>query len=1109
MSAPSSNRTPAAPFTRLTYADALAVFEPGSNGRAVCPLCQAPNMSIDPDGDGDALLNCFTPECQPADLYRHAREILGGEAPTLRPRPGSPRVDPRSSRRKTTPEDARALWDKAQACRSHPYLSAKSIDPERAALRVDARGFLLVPMFDAAGEIQAVQRINPDDHSDKRTWGSPRGTRHVLAGEGREILAEGYATAWAIRETTGRPVVVCFHAGNLVHVAPDYPDAEICADVDPSGAGARESLRTGRPVYLPPGTGKRDAWDAWAIDPDALAAVLDRPPRHDPEREDVQPAQDEAAAWYMDRARRQPLTPENREALGVGVQDDRGVALPLAADLADRAGKIYRQRTADALARVRFPMASRPEAIKDLAEIPDAPGVHLVRAPLGSGKTSILARRLADAARARGESVVYITHRQSLVESAARMFDMGHYRDRASEHNPRGLAICLPSIVKDRYAPALDNAGLVIVDEVDACFHFLASGVCRAGGKSAADVRDRLRDLIRNAPRVLAMSADVGDLADEAMTEAAADRNVNRYELPARRNGKTARILTGKRSHVITDVTRRAVQSAADGKPALVLCESADLAHAVERYAVVSGIAPASVLCVTDARSGEKPVRAWLNSPDTESERYNLVVASPKVTTGVSLEGGHFRTVVSMYAGRVLTPAEHLQQLARCRTAAAVEIGLESTRRAYFARDPDGMAAETPRHSDPPKGATDWDRLAWKVRRDRSLQRGDPGSLAALLIAQGYAVEVADAQADPLDVAGVKDATDAARESRRAAERNAEHLDDDTYHAWQRREDLTEAQRRRLAGNRVRRFWRLEAGEDLDGRDYLAAERGTRRAILWAAVHGTVVDDDESDALAERNHARAVARLWRECLEAAGLDPETWSTAGIGPDAAARLWAAVMERQGPLAVLGVLPARYAPRLARRVTNRDGQPAIFLPDVPQPASVSKALGEIVRRIAPPGFKWSGTRQRSGENAAQGRRNDLATSVTHGEIKPYRDKQARSVTEVKGRDGTPVVRVYALDDDGRGYLPGFLERMTAAERIRAAEREQRRIAESTSKPAAAPENDAQGRPLADDLEAGGPFAPLEADAWTDPETGMTWPELEGLDGLLDPPPVEQRE
>jgi putative DNA primase/helicase len=142
--------------------------------------------------------------------------------------------------------DARQLWQDAAPTGHSPYLDRKGVMPHGVRFLPD--GTLLVPMHDAAGELQNLQRIAPqrpaDGGADKRylPGGRKAGLWHWISAPARQadaaegdgtsadtdtgpaarpvlLLAEGYATGASLHAATGWPVAVCFDAGNQRHVA--------------------------------------------------------------------------------------------------------------------------------------------------------------------------------------------------------------------------------------------------------------------------------------------------------------------------------------------------------------------------------------------------------------------------------------------------------------------------------------------------------------------------------------------------------------------------------------------------------------------------------------------------------------------------------------------------------------------------------------------------------------------------------------------------------------------------------------------------------------------------------------------------------------------------
>lgn len=154
--------------------------------------------------------------------------------------------------------EACALWVEAREQGHSPYLLRKGV--QGYGVRYLPDGTLLVPMRraadGAAGELNNLQRIAPAKPTAEQEARGLREKRFLPGGrksgllhwlgqpEGTPVLclAEGYATAASIHAATGRPVAVCFDAGNLVNVAkalyPLFPGVGflVCGDDDTATA---------------------------------------------------------------------------------------------------------------------------------------------------------------------------------------------------------------------------------------------------------------------------------------------------------------------------------------------------------------------------------------------------------------------------------------------------------------------------------------------------------------------------------------------------------------------------------------------------------------------------------------------------------------------------------------------------------------------------------------------------------------------------------------------------------------------------------------------------------------------------------------------------------
>lgn len=159
---------------------------------------------------------------------------------------------------------AEAAWTSGSPANQHPYLAKKGVPSH--GLRVGvwkkprpdgsfytvAADALLIPLYGPGKVIRSLQAIfsapvmiGGEERSKDFVYGGEKIGLYYPIGQPTEVngqvtfcLAEGYATAASIHEATGLATLVCFDAGNLVHVGRTFrkafPAARIivCADND-------------------------------------------------------------------------------------------------------------------------------------------------------------------------------------------------------------------------------------------------------------------------------------------------------------------------------------------------------------------------------------------------------------------------------------------------------------------------------------------------------------------------------------------------------------------------------------------------------------------------------------------------------------------------------------------------------------------------------------------------------------------------------------------------------------------------------------------------------------------------------------------------------------
>ena len=159
----------------------------------------------------------------------------------------------------------RSLWSRAKACTAHPYLETKEIVGARFLRWVPdlktGEPILLIPMFNADGELMSLQRIWPDG-TRKQMWqpGGSVGLYNTIGADRYKTtkilyVCEGWATGWSIHLATECAVIVAFFDGGLKTVGKiikaKYPDARIvmCADNDRWSPVPRDGKNVNPGVY--------------------------------------------------------------------------------------------------------------------------------------------------------------------------------------------------------------------------------------------------------------------------------------------------------------------------------------------------------------------------------------------------------------------------------------------------------------------------------------------------------------------------------------------------------------------------------------------------------------------------------------------------------------------------------------------------------------------------------------------------------------------------------------------------------------------------------------------------------------------------------------------
>ncbi|WP_458789660.1 plasmid replication protein, CyRepA1 family [Yoonia sp. MH D7] len=616
------------------------------------------------------------------------------------------------------------------------YLPAMSYPTIRGILHPH-RAALCVWGIDENGKVSGGQRvlIMPDgskapENTHKASFGAIQGnparfTARALGGP--LCVAEGPESALSIWQATGFETWAVFGVSGFKG-APLPPDRKVilCPDQDapdsPAGrqfaAAVKHHMAEGRDIWIAPAPepegSKRDLNDTLqragnAAVSNAIASALEaRPQREQPTIYNVKLPK---AAKLPDRRKETLLvamretTQDNALAVAVAVAQTMQFRAPvehtsrsIAAIIKDHMGDRLSEAEISAIeGRVAWMQGQRRQAILarttidentakrhemvtitglDQIDLPALKGVVLIKAPIGAGKTQRVGRPFITASKTAGGGVMAIAHRTTLIDELAHRLVLPHYQNKSIQDEIEevgGVAVCLPSITRHDIQRLMPAPRFVFIDEVAQVLQFLAEEkLCRSGGGTNYEVYGRLQEIVRLAETVVVTDAGLDMRTILFLEQCRPNERFKVIEMKATPSGKKA-VVYAKGAVVLTEIS---IELVAGGKVWLA-CEGAKKAAALAASYAKRGY---KVICISAETKFNTEQRAFLQNADAQSRLYDIVIASPAISSGLSIEhkgDPHFTLGAYIGAGTVTRPEDAKQQLGRVRYLTRFAIGLE------------------------------------------------------------------------------------------------------------------------------------------------------------------------------------------------------------------------------------------------------------------------------------------------------------------------------------------------------------------------------------------------------------------------------------------------
>lgn len=294
-------------------------------------------------------------------------------------------------------------------------------------------------------------------------------------------------------------------------------------------------------------------------------------------------------------------------------------------------------------------------------------GIVGIISPKATGKTKLIASETRQL-----DEFVSITHRIFLGRSLALRLGytwrtdadrgLGEWLDPETGEPTLKLGTCVESLL------AIDphkfsDFDIVIDEAVQVIRSLLTSSTCNQDGRRPT-LLARLTQLIRKARRVILADADLDDTTINYIKTLRGEDSCylvkNDYKSP----GYDVELFVSPDD---SSIICHAVKLANEGKKLLIQTDSKSATKLLERM-IEEGLKVPShrILTINSETSGDEQAQSYIKFLESEYQNYDVVIASPSMCTGVSIEMHWFDEVIGIYYG-VLNDGDIAQALARVR----------------------------------------------------------------------------------------------------------------------------------------------------------------------------------------------------------------------------------------------------------------------------------------------------------------------------------------------------------------------------------------------------------------------------------------------------------
>jgi putative DNA primase/helicase len=454
-----------------------------------------------------------------------------------------------------------------------------------------------------------------------------------------------------------------------------------------------------------------------------------------------------------------------------------------------------------------------------------------------------------------------------------------------------------------------DN-GLLAIDEVTQVIDFLTKDICHTQGSTSDKTHAKLVDMIKRAETVIAVDAHIS--AETVAFFKAIRSDVTVYEVEARpENPPKVKLIAGKEG--FAQLVGWIALELAGGGNVWLGCESKKKAVAIEKALLAHGAISKKGYIRIDADNAKaKPQKAFLADADAESLNYRLVIHSPTITSGISVEhkdNPHFTLTAFIGGGDAITPLAACQMLRRVRYVKRILVCITQAHGTSGKR----MEAEAVERGAKMLGfnPSQYDGLVARTAEKETALKADFATVLFYALKYGEGFNVLHADTATLEneySATLKAVTKEAKQARITAITTSAILTEAEAQAIEAQAGALEQDEIwKLEAHRIRNEWKIE--EITESTLATIDKYGVATADRLAAVMGWDTSDDlETGHFSTSSHRMRIRGAWQWL----GWDGDDFSSSHwITEEAASAALAQIEGSRLPLFALGLLPAKYS------------------------------------------------------------------------------------------------------------------------------------------------------------------------------------------------------